>query len=238
MRIKLLLVIGIILLLMMSCMKTTMKAVSTSFPEGKSPGNIEEIIKNQDIIEIDTVAFETEDLLGIRQKLGLEIAKYQRIPNPNYKVYSAKLFTTAGKELYKITPNLDKFGIHIHIKNNMEQRGTIDITVKPEFSGSGSITVKFVINTDFFNRPYTFHIYEKTEITSSSSPNQKTHSQYILYHEEKPVLAYISTYDMADPENNNITIVADHDFFLQNKQDLAAWCVIFILIQDVRAAGN
>ncbi|MBN1798107.1 MAG: hypothetical protein JW822_06005 [Spirochaetales bacterium] len=233
MKIKLLLVVGIALLFMPSCMSMSMETISTSFADGNAPEKAVEIIKNQDIIEIDTIAFEIKDLLGIRQKLGQEIATYQRIPNPNYTVSSAKLFTTGGKELYTLVPNVDQFGVHIHIKNNLGRRGNIDITVKPELSGFASMTVKFTINTNFFNQPYTFHIYEKTVITASFSPDQKTNGQYILYHNDNPVLAYVSMYDMSHPENNKITIVADHEFVTENKYDLAAWCVIFILIQDV-----
>jgi len=238
MKMKLLFVASGVLFLFASCMGMplgghgmTMEIVSTSFTDGNPPGKAEEIIKNQDIIEIDTIAFEVKDLLGIRQKLGQEIAKYQRIPNPNYSVYSAKVFTTGVKELYTLVPNVDQFGMHIHIKNNPGRRGKIDITSKPEM-GFTSMTVKYTINTDFFGQPYTFHFYAKSVMTASFTPDQKTHAQYILYYKDNPVLAYVSSFDLSNPENNKITIVADHEFFVQNKHDLAAWCVIFILIQD------
>jgi hypothetical protein len=230
MKIKSLLVMSGVFFSIASCIFMKAEIVSSSFTDSKPPEKIEEIVENQDIIEIDTIAFEAEDFLGIRERLGKEFATYQRFPNPNYKVLSAKLFTPDGKRIYTMVPDVDQFGTHIYIKNNKGKQGKIDINSKPKMLVAG-MKLEYTINTDFFQQPYIFHFHSRTEMGFPG--DIKTHSQYILYYEEKPVLAYVSTNDMAHPENNNITIVADHDFFLQNKQDLATWCVIFILVQDI-----
>jgi len=235
MKIRLFLLVSVLSLLILSCMSMTMESVSSSFPGGNPPGNAEVIIKNQDIIKIDTVAFEAKDLLGIRQMSGREIARYQRIPNPNYSVFSAKVFDAGGKELYILVPTVDQFGVHVHIKNSIGAQGNVDLSAKPEFGGFGSMTVKFTINTDFFNQPYKFHFYEKNVMTASFSPDQKTNSQYILFYEGRPVLACVSRFDLSHPENNKVNYLADREFFINKEEDLAAWSVIFMLVQDVNA---
>jgi hypothetical protein len=209
-----------------------MEIVATSFTDGNPPGKAEEIIQNQDIVEVDTIAFETDDYLGIRQKLGQEFATYQRIPNLNYKVSSAKLFTTNGKEFYTLVPQANQAGVHIHIKNNLGRKGKIDIIASPEMNFT-SMIIQYTINTDFFGRPYTFHIYANSELTAGVSSDQKTYCQFILYYENNPVMAYISIYNLKQPANNRTTIVADHEFLKNNENDAAAWCIIFVLLQEV-----
>jgi hypothetical protein len=229
---KIILLVCLTLPFLFSCMSMSMESFGTSFSSGKPMPDAEKMIENQDVIEIDTIAFETNDFLAIRQKLGAEFAKYQRIPNPNYKVYSAKVFTTGGKELYTIVPDVNQFGIQVHLKNTSGQKGKVEITAKTKM-GFASVSLEYIIKSDFFAQPYTFALSSKTDVTAGFSPEMKTNSQYVLYYENKPVLAYVSFFDLSNPENNRTNIVADHDFLTGHEQELAAWCVIFILIQDV-----
>jgi hypothetical protein len=220
----------------------TMKQFGTSFPDGKTSLDVEKMIENQDVLEVDTIAFEEKDLLRVRQKLGAEFAKYQRIPNPNYKVRSAKLYAKNGGELFTIVPNVDQFGIQIHIKDTSGETGKIEIHAKPNVNNFSTITIEYTIKTDFFNKPYTFHFISNMDVTTKGlKMDMKNRSQYVLYYEGKPVLGHITVFDFSNSDKNRTNIITDHNFFIEHREDLAAWCLIFILIEDVNrqlAADN
>jgi hypothetical protein len=210
----------------------SMQSIGTSMPGNKTLENAEKTVQNQDILEIDTIAFEVNDRLPIRQKLAEKIAEYQRIPNPNYTVLSAKVFSNRGKLLYTLVPNTEQNSVRVYIKDRHGKKGMIEMTSKPEL-GFGSVTIRYSNKADFFGRPYHFDFYSKSVMTAGFSPNLKSRLQYVLYYNDTPVLAYIANYDMSDSNNNKINVIADHEFLKGHKDEVAAWCVLFVLLQDV-----
>jgi hypothetical protein len=210
----------------------TVQSIGTSLPQDQTLENAENTIQNQDILEVDTIAFEVNDLLAIREKLGEKIAAYRRIPNPNYSVYSAKVYSDKGRELYTLVPNVDQSGIQIHIRDRQGQRGKVEISAKPEM-GFGQITIRYTNSVDFFGEPFGFDFYSKSIMTAGFSPDVKSRSQYVLNYRDRPVLAFVSSYDQSHPDGNKINIIADHEFVKTHEQELAAWCVLFVLLQDV-----
>jgi len=225
----------VVMTFVFSCMSISVETVSTSFPDENPPPKAGDVIKNQEIIDIDIIVFDMMDMLRIHFRGGQDIAKYQRILNPNYSVYSAKVFSFDGTEKCIIVPKVDQAGTHYYFKDNQGKQASVDMTVVPHLNGFGSILAKYSITTGYFKPDFVLHIFEKSVMTTGFSIDIKTDAQFLLYFRNTPVLAYVVHSDLSNPKNDSAYIVADRNFVHDNENDAAAWCVLFVLIRETNA---
>ncbi len=168
-------------------------------------------IANPVRVEVDTLAFDEDSLLGIYDGAGNLISNFSRIEKKNNYISPFRVLGNNKEHLY--TVSYDDINNIIIIVSKEKKKGKIAFEIKKK--GLLGIWIKVKTRVSFFGKPY------KLKYTKNNS--FKNHStEYTITYDSKPVIKKIWKYD-AKKGKSFQKIVVDKLFLDDNKIDCSIW---------------
>ncbi len=188
-------------------------------------------IANPVKLEVDTLAFDEDSLLGIYDDEGNLISNFSRIEKKNNYISPFKVLGDNEEHLY--TVSYDEINDTIVIVNKDRKKGKIFFTKKKGLS----LRLKFDTVVSFFDKPFALE-YTTTRTagrTLLGTLNNRSYvNKYTITYNSKPVIKKTWKYDYKKGQGSQELIV-DTEFLRTNKIDCVVWILALQVIDEVSA---
>ncbi len=171
-------------------------------------------------VSLDNVAFDENDLMKIYTSEDNTIGYYDRFENKSSETKAVRLYDSEKNLIYTLVPVLTDQGYAIHLKNNTDQRGLLELT-----EHLNGFKLNYKSDVDYFNQPYAFNYDVKLGIGKVSIKQDVIFQgkKVISYQEKVAAFSGIST----------SPISVDRSYFETHKEEVANWTMVLQLLNEL-----
>lgn len=191
---------------------------------------VNDFVPNPVQIEVDTHAFEMDEMLKIRGIDNQLLGYFQRVENPNFETKGAAVYNLNKEKTFVIMPDVAASGIKLYIKNNSDEQGLIDINSSADVS-LNSVSVKYKNDVSFFDKPITLEINYFSEVNASfSGASANSIEEYIFFYNDDVIMGKEIQSSLGSQTKR---IMSNRKYLLQNPDLVSCLTVALEILDDV-----